>query len=121
MNLNRFIKTHTCPYCEKPITDKTLIKEPNKFFTTKEVKTFCPYCHGQVEKTILKKYVALGLVLMLIIAQIQAYLRTLPSLSEFWIVVVGALLNFLVAFPITMYGGINASYVRSKTLFDNII
>lgn len=114
MNIKHFIETQPCPYCEKPITNETLIKEPNEFFTTQQVKTFCPHCHGQVEKSISIKYLMIGLFLLFIISFGQGWLRELHIINEGWLRALGALLNFFVAFPIAMLSFIKSPYVRSK-------
>lgn len=79
------IKQQYCPYCEQPISDNTLINEPNKFLTTKKVKSFCPHCYGQVEKTVLIKMLILGSLVMLLIAFAQGYLRNYQILGDKWI------------------------------------
>lgn len=111
---NKFFSQLYCPYCEQPIDDKTLIKEPNKFFTTQQVKTFCPHCHGEVDKSVPIKQLSLGLFLMLIMTVCQGYLRELHIMDEFWLRTLGVLFTICIAFPIIFLGVINAPYICSK-------
>ncbi|WP_147287353.1 hypothetical protein [Moraxella bovis] len=98
--IQKLIKTQYCPYCEQVISDKTLIKQPAKFLTVKETKTFCPHCHGQVEKSLSLKHICIALILGLMIAFLQSWLRELQVFDKNVISILGVVLNCLFVFPI---------------------